>query len=180
MSRRLQWFNLTGVLALAVLCVLQWHMNRQLNLDLNAVERARQEQSARLDEQHKKLKGGASDLDEFREQLAHTTAAMKEAEAKLFALDRQVKQLTSERDQLKSSVTNWAAAVAARDAQLKNAVAELQQLANDRNAAVLKFNEVATKQNESVKELDRRTREFNTLVEKYNALAKQVSPKSAP
>ncbi|MFM8469472.1 MAG: hypothetical protein ACKODH_05800, partial [Limisphaerales bacterium] len=110
------------------------------------------------------------------------------------ALDRQLKHLTHERDQLKTTVTNSAAAVGARDAQLKQASADVKQLADDRNAAVLKFNEVATKQNELVKELERRTkehhavaealnqrtREFNALVEKYNALAKQVPAKPAP
>lgn len=194
MNRFLQWFNLAGVLALALLCVLQWRMNRQLNLDLNAAEKTRQKQATRLDDQEKWLKGGASDLDGFREQLTRAATSLKETEAKLAALDRQVKQLTNERDQLKTSVTNWAAAVAARDVQLTKAGADLQKLAADRNAAVLKFNEVATKQNELVKELERRakehttvveqlnrrTREFNALVEKYNALAKQAAPKPAP
>lgn len=195
MNRFLQWFNLAGVLALAVLCVLQWRMNRQLNLDLNAAEKTRQQQAARLDEQEKRLKGGASDLDGFREQLTRATTSLKETETKLAALDRQVKQLTNERDQLKTSVTNWAAAVSARDAQLKQAGTDLKKLAEDRNAAVLKFNELAAKQNELVKELERitedrntmvdglnkRTREFNALVEKYNTLAKQASSsKPAP
>ena len=194
MNRFLHWFNLVGVLALALLCVLQWRVNRQLNLDLNAAEKARQQQATRLDDTEKRLKGGASDLDGFREQLTRATTSLKETETKLVALDRQVRQLTNERDQLKTSVTNWAAAVASRDAQLKQASTDLQKLAADRNAAVLKFNEVATKQNELVKELERRTkehnavveqlnqrtREFNALVEKYNALAKQAAPKPAP
>lgn len=194
MNRFLHWFNLAGVLALAVLCILQWRMNRQLNLDLNAAEKTRQQQAARLDDTEKRLKGGASDLDGFREQLTRATASLKETELKLAALDRQVKQLTNERDQLKTSVTNWAAAVAVRDGRLKQAGTDLQKLADDRNAAVLKFNEVATKQNELVKELERRTkehnavveqlnqrtREFNALVEKYNALAKPAQPKPAP
>jgi chromosome segregation ATPase len=194
MNRFLHWFNLAGVLALALLCVLQWRMNRQLNLDLNAAAKARQQQAARLDDQEKHLKGGASDLDGFREQLTRATASLKETELKLAALDRQVKQLTNERDQLKTSVTNWAAAVTARDTQLRQAGADLKKLADDRNAAVLKFNEVATKQNDLVKELERRTkehnavvetlnqrtREFNALVEKYNTLAKQAAPKPTP
>ena len=115
MNRILHWFNLAGVLALAVLCVLQWRMNRQLNLDLNTVEKTRQQQAARLHDQEKRLKGGASDLDGFREQLTRATSALKETETKLATLEGQVKQLTNERDQLKTSVTNWAAAVAARD-----------------------------------------------------------------
>ena len=48
MNRCLHWFNLAGVLALALLCVVQWRLNRQLNLELNAAEKARQQQAARL------------------------------------------------------------------------------------------------------------------------------------
>lgn len=190
MNRFLQWFNLAGVLALAVLCALQWRVNRQLNLDLNAAEKICRQQAARLDDTARRLKGGASDLDGFREQLTRATTSLKETEGKLAALDRQLKQLGSERDQLKTSVTGWAAAVAARDAQLKQAGTDLKKIADDRNATVLKFNEVATKHAELVKELDRRTkehnavvdeldrrtREFNALVEKFNALAKRVPP----
>ena len=51
MNRFLHWFNLAGVLALALLCVVQWRLNRQLNLELNAAEKARQQQAARLGEQ---------------------------------------------------------------------------------------------------------------------------------
>ncbi|MFA6543937.1 MAG: hypothetical protein WCS99_05905 [Limisphaerales bacterium] len=190
MNRFLQWFNLAGVLALAVLCALQWRVNRQLNLDLNAAEKICQQQAARLDDSEKRLKGGTSDLDGFREQLTRATTSLKETEGRLAALDRQMKQLANERDQLKTSVTGWAAAVAARDAQLKQAGADLKKIADDRNATVLKFNEVATKHadlmkeldrrtkehNAVVEELDRRTREFNALVEKYNSLARRVPP----
>lgn len=194
MNRRLQWFNLVGVLVLAVLCVMQWRVNRRLNLELNAAQSARQQQAARSDEQAARLKGGVTDLDIFREQLTRATASLKQTESKLAALEQQVKQLFNERDQLKTSVTNWAAAVAARDAQLKQVGAELQKLAADRNAAVLKFNEVAKQQNELVKELDRRTkehnavvseldkrtREFNALVEKYSPLVKPPPAKVSP
>jgi septal ring factor EnvC (AmiA/AmiB activator) len=194
MNRFLHWFNFVGVLLLAALCVIQWRTNRQLNLDLNAVEKARQQQAARLEEQARQLKGGVADLDEFRAQLSSATAALKAAETKFALAERQVIQLTTERDQLKTSVTGWAAAVAARDAQLKQAATDAQKLADDRNATVLKFNDLAKRQNEQVKELERlakerneaitalnqRTREFNALVEKYNALAKAPASKPAP
>ena len=192
MSRFLHWFNLAGVLTLAVLCVAQWRVNRQLNLELNTAELARQQQAARLDEQTKRLTGGSADLDGFRTQLTRATAALKQAEAKLAVLEPQVKQLAVERDQLRASVTNWAAAVAARDTQLKQAGADQAQLITARNAAVAQFNEAAQRQNAVVKELEsqakarnalaeelnRRTREFNALVEQHNALAKQLEGKA--
>lgn len=186
MNRRLHWFNFLGVLALAALSVVQWRANRQLNLDLNAVEKDRQQQATRLDELTRQLKGGATDLDEFRAQLTRATASLKDTKAKLALAERQLTQLTNERAQLKTSVTNWAAAVAARDVQLKQAGAEAQKQAEERTTLALKFNDLARRQNEQVKELERlmkerndavtalnqRTREFTVLVEKYNALAK--------
>lgn len=194
MNRFLHWFNLAGVFALAALCVLQWRMNRQLNLDLRAAEQARHQQTTRLEDQAKRLTGTTSDLDGFRDQLTRATTTLKQSETKLALAEQQLKQLTNERYQLKTSVTNWAAAVSARDAQLKQAGADQAKLAADRNATVLKFNEVAQRQNALVKdmesqlkernalaeELNRRTREFNALVEKYNALTKPTPTKPAP
>lgn len=194
MTRFLQWFNLVGVLALAALCVQQWRINRHLNHEFNEACKLCLSHSQNLGEKDRKLKNAAADLEVFRDQLTRATASLKEAEAKLAALDRQVKQLTNERDQLKTSVTNWAAAVTARDTQLKQAGADLKMLADDRNATVLKFNELAARQNDLVKEIERRTKEhnavieemnkrtrdYNTLVEKYNALAKQVQAPPKP
>jgi chromosome segregation ATPase len=188
MTRFLQWFNLVGVLALAALCVQQWRINRHLNHEFNEACKLCLSHSQNLGEKDRKLKSAAADLEVFRDQLTRATASLKETETKLAALDRQVKQLTNERDQLKTSVTNWAAAVTARDTQLKQAGADLKKIADDRNATVLKFNDLAAKQNDLVKEIERRTREhnavieelnkrtrdYNALVEKYNALAKQA------
>ncbi len=194
MTRFLQWFNLVGVLALAALCVQQWRINRHLNHEFNEACKLCLSHSQNLGEKDRKLKSAAADLEVFRDQLTRATASLKETETKLAALDRQVKQLTNERDQLKTSVTNWAAAVTARDTQLKQAGADLKMLADDRNATVLKFNELAARQNDLVKEIERRTKEhnavieemnkrtrdYNTLVEKYNALAKQVQAPPKP
>ncbi len=205
MNRFLHWFNFLGVLALAALCVAQWRVNRTLNLALNEHQKASQQQAVRLAEQERQIKGGASDLDSFRDRISLANTAMKEAEGKAAALDRQVKQLTNERDQLKTSVTNWAAAVATRDERLKQSGAELAKLGDDRNDAVRKFNELAAQQNKLVGELERRAKEhsavveemnkrtlehnravvemnkrakdFNELVDKYNALAKQLEGK---
>lgn len=208
MNRFLHWFNFLGVLALAALCVAQWRMNRTLNLALNEHQKISQQQVARLAEQERQIKGGASDLDSFRDKISAANTTMKEAEAMAAALAQQVKQLTNERDQLKSSITNWVAAVAARDERLKQSGADLAKLGNDRNDAVRKFNELATQQNKLVAELERqakehtavieemnkrtlehnrmviemnkRAKEFNELVDKYNALAKQLEAKPAP
>ena len=173
--RALHFFNLFGVLALAALCVFQWQINRDLNLRTNALEKTRLEQTARIEDQQKQIKGQAADLDSFREHLQRATADLKSAESNLVVSRWEAQQLNSERDQLKESVAEWSKAVAQRDEQLTRAAEQLKKLADDRNDAVARFNELAAKHNTVVEDLNARTREFNSLVDRYNALAKSSS-----
>lgn len=154
MNRFLQFANLFGVVALAILCGLQWHANRQLNLELGRVRRTHLAQEARLTEREASLQGYVADLDEFRQQLARGGDRLKETEGRAAAVERELRQLTLERGQLRVSVTNWAAAVAVRDERLKAVQERLSQVARERDAAILKFNELAAKYNTAVKELD--------------------------
>jgi len=173
--RALHYFNFCGVLALAVLCVVQWRINRDLNLRTNLLEKDRIAQNGRIDEQNAQIKGQAADLDAFRENIQRGAADLKSAESNLLVSRRESSQLTVERDQLKESVAGWSKAVAERDEQLKHLGEQAQKLAEDRNEAVVKFNELAGKHNETVTNLNNRTKEFNSLVERYNALAKTAS-----
>ena len=171
MKRALPLINLGGVLLLAALCAFQWHINRQVNLEANRLEKTRLEQAAKIEDQEKTIRGNLADLELFRDQLQTAAATLKETEKKLRVTQRVVAQLTQERDQLKESIVRWSEAVAARDEQLKEAASQIQSLADDRNAAVSKFNDLAEKYNSVVGDLNNRTRDFNELVEKYNTLA---------
>lgn len=154
MNRTLQVLNLLGVLALAVLCVVQWRANRAVNLEAAGLEKVRLDQAAKLTELEKSLKGQAADLDSFREQLGKTHESLRAAEAKIATLERDARQLAAERDQLKTAVEKWADAVAVRDARLAELDQQLRQLATDRNDAVQKFNDLAGKYNAVVKDLN--------------------------
>ena len=171
MNRSLQYCNLAGVLVLMILCALQWRVNRQANLAVSALEKTRLEQAAELEDQNKRIKGYAADLDGFREQLARASSALKETETKLGTAERQALQLGAERDQLRMSVTNWAAAVRARDEQLKGANDHLRKLADDRDEAVVRFNELAERYNAVVKD-------FNDLQAKLVASRTNAAPSS--
>ena len=83
MTRMIRVLNFCGVLALAVLCCLQWNMNRQLNLKAVALEKIRLEQIAQLAEQDLKIRGYIADLDEFRGRLTLAESQLKELETKL-------------------------------------------------------------------------------------------------
>jgi len=154
MNRWLQYLNLFGVLALAALCVFQWRMNRQLNLETNRLEKIRIEQTSQLDEQSKKLKGTTEDLETFREQLTRANVELKEQTEKFAASDAKVDALILDRDALKESLSKWTNAVAERDKQLKESNAQIQKLAADLNAAVAKHNQLATNYNAVVKDLN--------------------------
>jgi len=173
--RALHYFNFLGVLALALLCVVQWRINRDLNLRTNFLEKDRISQNTRIDEQNGQIKGQAADLDAFRENIQRAAAEVKSAESNLLVSRREAAQAGAERDQLKESVAGWSKALAERDEQLKQLGEQAQKLADDRNEAVVKFNELAGKHNETVTNLNQRTKEFNALVERYNALAKTAS-----
>ncbi len=173
MNRTLQFANLIGVAALAVLCFMQWNANRRVNLEASALEKVRIEQSAQIEQQEKNIKGQAADLDNFREQLALGSAALKETDAKLAKAGREIGHLESEREQLKSSVTNWAAAVTLRDERIKEGNERIRQLGEDLNASIRKFNELAETHGKLVKN-------WNDQQEKLAAMkansAKATSP----
>jgi chromosome segregation ATPase len=152
MNRFLQYVNLIGVAALAVLCVVQWKANRRVNLEASALEKTRQELTSKVAGHEKTIKGQAADLDTFREQLSLATTSLKETETKLTKAVRENVQLEAEREQLKISITNWAAAVTARDERIKEANDRLKKLGEDLNASIRKFNELAETHGKLVKD----------------------------
>jgi chromosome segregation ATPase len=161
MIRLLQWLNLLGILALASLCAEQWQVNRTLNLQNIALESRRIQQEATIADQIARIKADAADLDEMRSRLLIDETAIQAAMEKIAVLQQSLlvsdaarKQLQAERDALKSALGTWQAAVAQRDAVLKDADQQLQKLIADRNAAVLKFNDLAGKYNDLVKQLN--------------------------
>jgi chromosome segregation ATPase len=172
MNRLLQYANLFGIVAMAVLCVIQWRSNRSLNLEVGRLEKIRAQQETKMGEQTRTISGYAADLDAFRENLTRANTLHRDTEARLKTAENQIEQLRQEDVQLRMSVTNWAQAVQARDEQLRQANGQMQKLAADRDAAVQKFNEIAERYNAVVNDLNSRTKDFNALVEKYNALAK--------
>jgi chromosome segregation ATPase len=155
MSRRLQFVNLFGVLALAALCVLQWQRDRRLNLNLAATERICQTQERQLAENTKTIAGLTDDLARFKADYSTARTEATELQEKLRAAEREKAQFAHDCEQLKESVTNWAAAVAARDERLTEANTRLRDLAAQLNETVGRFNALATNYNKVVEDLNR-------------------------
>lgn len=172
MNRKLQLFNTIGVLALAVLCIVQWRANRTYNLEVNRLEQVRIDHEAQVEDLSKKLKGYTEDLESFRQQIARTTESSRDVDKKLSAAERQVAQLASENEQLKTSVTNWTAAVTLRDDRLKEANARLQTLSEQLNSNIVAYNKLATNYNQVVSQLETAR---NALVKKQETAPKPAN-----
>lgn len=154
MNRCIQILNLIGVLVLASLCVFQWQINRNLNIETNHLEKIRQEQTSLLAERDKTIKGQTTDLDTFRTQLERTLAELKEAEGKNTAHERQLAQLVQDNEALKTSIAEWTAAVRARDERLREGNERITAFAARTDEAVRKFNQLASDYNDVVRQLN--------------------------
>lgn len=154
MSSRFQYVNLAGVVALVILCIVQWTRDRALNLEVNRLEKSRINHEQTISDQEKSLRGLNSDLAAFKDQLTSTRSELAETSKKLRESESSNNRLTLERDQLRENITNWMNAVALRDERLKEANTTVQNLADQLNASILKFNELATNYNSVVAELD--------------------------
>ena len=166
MNRFLRAFNLVGVIALTVLCVLQWRANRQVQLEMIALHRERLDQEARLSDQERTLGGQAEDLEQLRGQLSRALDALKVAESNRLTAESDLRQTLAERDQLRSALSNWAAAVSVRDERLQEAAAQLARLAGERDEAVREFNDLAGR--------------FNALVKDWNELQARLAKEPRP
>lgn len=146
--------NAVGVLLLTGLCLAQWRANRRLHLEVNELIRSRDGLTATVEEQKRVLVGQGADLERFRAHVIEASDRARDLAAKLARVEADARQLAVERDQLKASVTNWSAAVAVRDERLQAAAGQMKELGDARNEAVTKFNELASRYNAVVKDLN--------------------------
>ena len=154
MNRRLQFLNLFGVIALAVLCVVQWLRDSRLNLEVNQLGTTRQNQQQKISRQEEDLYELSDDLARLKDQVKAEHDDLEATRLKLRASENMVAGVSAKRDQLRESVTNWAAAVNERDTLLKEANGRIQSLSEDLNSAIRKYNELTTNYNSVVKDLN--------------------------
>ena len=154
MNVKLNWFNLIGVVALTVLCVIQWQHDRRLNLELNRSERSQMEQAAKLAEETRALDGVTQDLSQLKGSLAEKQAALLQSVRDQQRSNRSNLVLAAECARLKAAITNWSDTVNLQNSRIGEANARIEQLAADLNASILKFNELVTNYNAVAGELN--------------------------
>jgi chromosome segregation ATPase len=154
MNRRLQFINLFGVLALAVLCAAQWRRDRDLNLEVGRLDKTRQAQDQKISEEEEAARGVTADLDHFKQQFKEQHNDLENERHKSRDAENEAAKLTAERDQLKESVTNWANAVTRRDALIKEANGRIEDLSTNLNTSIRKYNELVTNYDDVVKQLN--------------------------
>jgi chromosome segregation ATPase len=152
MNRVFAVFNFVGVLALCVLCGIQWQVNSQVNRRAISLDEIRQQQATKLEENDKTIRAYTSDLEDLRQRLTLSEAQLKQLDEKLSNEVAERNQLAAERDDLKIALGKWMTALAERDKTINQARDELQKLATDRNDAVRKLNDLTDKYNQLVKQ----------------------------
>jgi hypothetical protein len=88
MNRFLAWFNLGGVFALGALCLMQWHTNRQLNLEVNRLEQARLEHAARIEEKVEAATNQDRELAVLRTELGRAIEERRQGADQLSSAER--------------------------------------------------------------------------------------------
>jgi len=140
MRRSLQYANLFGVIALVVVCLLQWQADRRLNLELRRYDQQRNDQAVKIQGLENNLNGLNEDLTQFKGSLTDEHAARLAAEQKLRTTEHDRAQLAQESAQLRGAVSNWVNAVSIRDERLKTANERIQEQGDKLNASILRFN----------------------------------------
>jgi len=147
MNRIITNLNFLGVVALAILCMIQWQNNSKIFGQMGRLNQIRLDQATKLAEQDATLNQNSTDLADLRQRLSLAESDLKTTRDDLTAANQQ-------RDQLKTALDKWTAACAARDEQIKQAAQQIQTLTTERDQAILKFNDLADKYNWVVKQLN--------------------------
>jgi uncharacterized coiled-coil DUF342 family protein len=198
MNRAWGVINFVGVLALMVLCCVQWQANREVQLRLMAVETDRGQWVEKVKEEERTLAGTVADLNEFRGRLADAEKDGETLKGTLAGTVADRDQARAQRDAylasaiaLEKALDQWKAAVAAWEEALRQANAAVQKLAGDRNEAVTKLNDLVATSNGEIKAANEQLQKlaadrneavsrFNDLAKKYNALVQERNAATKP
>jgi DNA repair exonuclease SbcCD ATPase subunit len=150
MNRTLTYLNFVGILALALLCAKQWGINNRLLNHIQDLQHQSDDQLTKISAQQTALQQDADDLKELHERITLSESQLQQATTAL-------KLATAERDQYRHLHDQLIAAVKQRDQVLvqqtdvlKAQIATIHKLEDERNQAVEKFNDLATKYNAMV------------------------------
>ncbi len=152
MNRILIAFNFLGIVSLAVLCALQWHVNSQVTARADGLADTVDLQRNKLDDDSKTIKMYTADLEDFRQRLDLSEKQLKDLDEKLAKETAERNQIAGDRDNYKSSMEKWKTASDDRDKVINQAKDEIQKLADDRNDAVKKLNDLTVQYNALVKQ----------------------------
>ena len=112
MSRWIQILNIIGVLALAILCILQRRTNSRYARANDRLNETSYNQANKIADQDKTIKDDEANLDDLRRRLTESSLKLNDTQAKLAGVSAERDQVTAQRDQLKAEMDKWVAAVA--------------------------------------------------------------------
>lgn len=150
--KTLDRWNLAGVIALSILCLCQWHRNRQLNQKLSQQNQRAHELVSQLSDRQESLTRAHAESIQFKEQLARvevSEARLKSERAQSLAL---VTRLELEGSHLRQAISNWQEAVAIRDRRISQADTTQRQFTKALEEAALRYNQLVTNYNTLVQQ----------------------------
>lgn len=178
MTKYLNRINFALLIAIGVVTLFQWNVERQARQKINSLQRTTAAHEAKISEQDETIKGANEDLDRFRTQVADLknqndsqVVEIRDQKAKLFQLDEAKTNLTKQTESLRQALDAFKAALASRDENIKTLLEQREQLYAANKNAVEKANLAITSFNElNGKYADLVTR-YNDLVAKSQAIA---------
>lgn len=145
--RNLERWNLIGVIAVAILCLSQWHRNRELNRELNLQIRRNHELTTQLDDRERDVELARTESNGFKDRLALTELNETKLKEELGQSFTTLRRLELERSQLRMAISNWQEAVVIRDRRLSESDQAQRKLTDSLKEGTARYNQLATNYN---------------------------------
>jgi chromosome segregation ATPase len=143
MNRIMTAINFFGVLALGVLCLLQWGQIGRLNSEAVVAAREADNQAVAITKEKTAREKSEADLADVRDRLAASQDAVETNHTRAVTAERSAAALAATVDQYKAAVAKRDAVLAEQQAAVKRLVTERDDARNQYNQVVTKYNELA-------------------------------------
>ncbi len=180
MTRYFDYLNLTLLVVLGSLCLVQWSHEKDYGRQLTELRQTATNQADKLAVQGEAIQRAGEDLDGFKREIVNfkaqadeNNALIRQQKARIFLLDEEKDRVTHQLADWKKALDEYKKAVATRDDNIKTLLTQREQL-------VTANKEVAAKANQAVVAYNDLTTKYEDVVTRYNALAARYQSEHAP
>jgi chromosome segregation ATPase len=180
MTRYFDYLNLTLLILLGSLCVVQWSREKEYGRQLAELRQTSTNQADKLAVQGEAIQRAGEDLEgfkreimNFKEQADENNALIREQKARIFLLEEEKGRFTHQLADWQKALDEYKKAITGRDDNIKTLLTQREQL-------VTANKEVAAKANQAVLAYNDLTTKYEDVVNRYNALAARYQSEHAP